>query len=474
MTPSPEETIGSFVEGVVGNLPALTTRLEQLAHELASTPHQTGLIQAYDATLARIEAASANQAQTPLILSALGLDRLPLSTPANQLSGGQKTRLALASVLLSSPQLLLLDEPTNHLDLEMLEWLEDWLVSPHMSQVAVLLVSHDRAFLDGAVNGILELDAETHLARSFPGNYSDYLERKLAEQERAWQTYTDQQAEIARLRSSIAHVRGIARFKRGGKADTSDKFAKGFFSDRSKATVGRAKHLEARLERLLKDDHVQKPRQSWQMKLDFGDAPPSSRDVLRLENLSIGYNGLPLLSGINQNIRFRERLALIGQNGSGKTTLLRTITGLLPPLEGEVKIGPSVRLGYMSQEQETLDPGLDVISTVLRLAPFSETSARTFLHQFLFSGEDVFLPVGKISYGERARLLLACLVASGCNFLLLDEPINHLDIPSRLRFEMALGTFEGTVLAVVHDRFFIQGFATTIWKIDGAALRILY
>jgi ATP-binding cassette subfamily F protein 3 len=267
-------------------------------------------------------------------------------------------------------------------------------------------------------------------------------------------------------------VRGDAAFRRGGKADSGDKFAKGFFANRSKGTIARAKHLEARLEHLLTDEKAEKPKQSWQMKLDFDAAPTSGREVLRTENLSVGYGERALLSSLDLHLRFGERVALIGPNGSGKTTLLRTLVGLLPPLAGEAHLGANVRLGYMAQEQENLDPASDAFSTVRRLAPFSETEARAFLHQFLFSGDDVFIPVGKLSYGERARLMLACLVAQGCNLLVLDEPINHLDIPSRARFEQALSSYEGTALAVVHDRYFIEGFATEIWEVQNGGIQV--
>jgi ATP-binding cassette subfamily F protein 3 len=165
-------------------------------------------------------------------------------------------------------------------------------------------------------------------------------------------------------------------------------------------------------------------------------------------------------------------VALIGPNGAGKTTLMRTIAGQLPALAGRVRLGTNVRIGYMSQEQELLDPRLDSLATIQRLVAWSETEVRAFLHYFLFSGGDVFVPVGSLSYGERARLSLASLVAQGSNFLLLDEPINHLDIPSRARFEQALAGFEGTVLAIAHDRYFIAGFATEIWHLSAGVLEV--
>ena len=466
LVPRTDETLGEFLSPVRGDVQALSTKVEHLAEALARAPAQPDLQREYDAALARLAAAHAQAGRVSEVMSALGL-ALAFSTPVTFLSGGQKTRLALAGVLLAEPRLLLLDEPTNHLDIPMLEWLESWLAG---FPGAALIVSHDRTFLDRTVTRILELDPTTHTVHEYAGNYSDYVKHKQAEQEQQWREYIDQQEEIARLHGAARHLRGLARFKRGGKADTGDKFAKGFFANRGLGTMGRAKQIERRIERLLTEEKVDKPRLGWQMKLDFGGAPGSGRDVLALENLSVGYGEKALLGNLDLQLRQGARTALIGPNGSGKTTLLRTIAGALPPLAGRVRLGANVRIGYMAQEQESLDPSLDALTTIRNLAPISETDARAFLHFFLFAGDSVFVPVGSLSFGERARLSLASLVASGCNLLLLDEPINHLDIPSRARFEQALAAFEGTVLAVVHDRYFIERFATVIWEIKSGAI----
>jgi ATP-binding cassette subfamily F protein 3 len=464
LLPEPEDTLDSFLLLSESNVDSLTEEVKRLAEALVRQPGEPALQAAYDGTLNRLEAAAVNASRLPQVLGALGLGDYALDTPVATLSGGQKTRLSLARVLLNQPQLLLLDEPTNHLDLEMLNWLEHWLQG---FSGAALVVSHDRAFLDGVATSILEIDPQAHTARQYAGNYAAYLEQKLSEQEKQWQEYREQQGEIAQLQSAITHVRGLAKFKKGGKADSGDKFAKGFFANRAKETIRRAKQLEARLERLMTEDRVEKPKANWQMKLEFEDTPVSGRDVLVLEDLSLGYGENVLLEGIHQTLRYGSRTALIGPNGSGKTTLLRTILGRLEPLAGRVRLGTGVKVGYMAQEQEDLQPELNAYQVICREAAFSETDARTFLHRFLFTGDDVFVPVGSLSYGERARLSLACLVAQGCNFLLLDEPVNHLDIPSRSRFEQALGSFEGTVLAVVHDRYFIEGFATELWEVQG-------
>lgn len=468
-------TIGAYIEQASGDLTSLADQVDRLAQQLSSSPDRQDLPAQYDAALAKLSAAVETSAGSKEILAALGLDNFAPDTPVAYLSGGQKTRLALAGVLISGPELLLLDEPTNHLDIAMLEWLEGWLARPTTKTTiqAVLFVSHDRAFLDQVATAIYEIDLNTHQLRQYTGNYTAYLDQKLAEREKQKQAYADQQEEIERLTVSMRQVMDKARFRKGGKADSGDKFAKGFFANRSKGTIRRAKQIEARIDRLKTDERVDKPGLSWQMKLDFGEVETGSKDILLTEDLAVGYDGQPLLEGLNLHLRSGDRVALTGENGSGKTTLLRTLTGVIPPISGSFQIGPSVRVGVMTQEQEDLDPSLDAFETVRREGALTETEARSFLHYFLFAGDDVFVPVGKLSYGERARLSLARLVARGCTLLLLDEPINHLDIPSRARFEQALAAYRGTVLAVVHDRYFIDGFATALWQIDGRGVKVI-
>ena len=467
----PGESVGGFINRMEGDLPGLLARLEELAAALGGSPGQASLQREYDDILARIELADQNAGRGAEVLAALGLGETPAETPAAILSGGQKTRLALAGALLCNPQLLVLDEPTNHLDIAMLEWLEEWLGA---FRGAVLLVSHDRAFLDGVATHILEIDRFSHKGRVYEGNYADYLEQKQAEHDRHWETYNDQLEEIARLRGSAAHLRGIAQFRKGGKADGGDKFAKGFFANRSLGTVGRAKQIEQRIERLTGEDRIEKPKLVWEMKIEWGGGGESGRDVVVCEDLAVGYAGQALLREINLTLRYGQRVALIGANGSGKTTLLRTIAGLLPPVSGQARLGTGVRVGLMAQEQEELDARLNALETIRKFSSLNETAEREFLSKFLFKQDDVFTPAGSLSFGERARLSLACLAAQGCNLLLLDEPINHLDLSARSRFEQALKGFEGTILAVVHDRYFIRGFSTAIWAVEGDGVRVIH
>jgi ATP-binding cassette subfamily F protein 3 len=458
----PDQTIQTILSLHIVSQATLEAEIASLASALASNPNDSHTQTRYDAAIHQL---SITNYELPTVLGPLGLADIPLNTPVRHLSGGQKTRLMLARVLLEEPHLLLLDEPTNHLDIEMLEWIEDWLTR---FNGAALIVSHDRAFLDNTVTSVLEMDPNTHGIKSYPGNYADYLEHKLAEREKRAQAYQDQQDELAQLRSAAMHIRGLTKMKKGGKADGGDKFAKGFFGNRAtKNVAGRAKHIEARIEKILTEERMEKPKQSWQIKLDFGASAHQSKDVLLTEKLSVGYDR-PLLTDINLSIRAGQRIALTGPNGTGKTTLVRTIAGKLPSLAGSLKLGVTVKLGYMAQEQELLNPNLNSLQTVQSVAPFNETEARNFLHYFLFKGDDALRVTRELSFGERARLQLGLLVAQGCTFLLLDEPINHLDIPSRARFEEALANFKGTILAVVHDRYFIERFASDVWTVkDG-------
>lgn len=352
---------------------------------------------------------------------------------AATLSGGQKTRLMLAAALVRNPDFMILDEPTNHLDIVMTEWLEKYLQE---FKGGLLVVSHDRAFLDHVAVRILEMEGGK--LQSFKGNYSRYLEQKAIQTATLEAAYNAQQDYIARTE---AYIR---RFKAGIK---------------SKMARGRQSQLD-RLERM------DAPVHNEEFELRLPSAAECAERVLIMEDLTIGYGEKVLAKGINLTLRRGEKAALLGANGTGKTTLLRTILGEIPPLKGKAKIGNRVQIGYFSQSYERLDANQTLLENFVIEYGFTEEHTRSMLGGMLFHGDDVFKKIGELSGGQKARLVLLKLVLDGANCLVLDEPTNHLDIMARETVEAALEAFDGTVLVVSHDRYFVNEVADRIWEIE--------
>jgi ATP-binding cassette subfamily F protein 3 len=457
----PEGTLANLLDGQLDGLLHAQEALEDATERLGS---DSDSLDAYDSALAVFEALGGYEAvdELEVVLGKLGVGGIDFSTPLRSLSGGQKTRAGLAALLASQPSILLLDEPTNHLDIDALGWLESLIAS---YRGAVLIVSHDRAFLDQTATQILAIDEESHQITAYPGNYSAYLAAKQAEELALAQAYERQQREIARIEQDIRAVAGHAMKTERA---TQDDFLRG----RAKKVARTAKVRERKLERMLdSSDRIERPERKWGLALCFGDGVETSRDVAIVEHANVELGDRPVLRDVDLHIRAGDRIAITGPNGGGKSTLVRLLAGLLAPASGAVKLGPSVVPGLYAQEQETVDPRLSVLDQARAVAPLSETEARNFLHLFLFSGDMVFRRAAELSYGERARLALALLVLRGANFLLLDEPLNHLDLPSRERFEQALAQFEGTLLIVLHDRYAIERIANRVIEVREGRLK---
>ena len=431
---------------------------QQLAQQEQSLQHLSG--EALDGALAQyaetrdeFERLGGYELQSRMesVVDGLSLDALGMESPVASLSGGNKTKLSLARLLLSGATIRLLDEPTNYLDLSAILWLERFVVE---STATYLIVSHDRRFLDRTVDSILELDAEEHTLRSWFGTYSAYAEAKRIEEEKYMQAYLDQQTEIARIEEDIRRTREQARSteartKSGLGADHARRLAK--------KVARKAKTRERKLERELEENAMEKPRRSWSLHLaDLGRNPiEDTRMVLEIRNLHAGYEGHEVLHGVDLTVRGRDRLALLGSNGSGKSTLLRCITGQISH-EGTVRLGPSVRLGVLSQENEDLPLDVTVLDAFRARTEMHESEARAYLHRFLFKGADALKSVRSLSYGQRSKLALAILILSNANFLVLDEPTSHMDMPALGAIEEALAAYVGPLLVVSHDRTFVE------------------
>jgi len=379
------------------------------------------------------------------VLDGLGFTREQQAAPATQLSGGQQTRAALGKLLLQSPDVLLLDEPTNHLDLDALEWLEDYL---NKWPGAIILVSHDRYFLDRVATRIIEINHQR--AELYPGNYSKYVQLHTERLERWAKEYEAQQEHIAHTEEFIR------RYKAG---------------QRSKEARGRQKQLD-RLER------IERPPEEGRLKFRLGALIEPGQIILSSEKLVVGYpasrEGPALRVRVADLLVPRgSRIGLIGSNGAGKTTLLRTIIGQQQPLEGQLTLGHNVQIGYYAQTHEHLNLNATVLDEVRNAARMlSDEGARTFLGRFLFSGDDVFKLVGSLSGGERSRVALAKLTLQGANFLVLDEPTNHLDLPARQALEGILREYDGTLLFVSHDRYFVDALATSLWTLEDGVVTV--
>ncbi len=416
--------------------------LEKKMHELSEKMNNSSgdeldsLIKQYDNARHRFEQLDGYSYESEIngVLKGLGFEDNDFSKPISKLSGGQKTRVALAKMLLQAPDLIILDEPTNHLDMNSINWLEGYLNS---YKGAVLIVAHDRYFLDKIVTKVVEL-RQTH-STVFSGNYSDYSTKRQALLDSLMKQYMNQQAEIKHQEEVITKLRSFNREKS-------------------------IKRAESRQKMLDKMERIEKPvEENTQMHLLFTPKIQSGNDVLTIKNLSKSFGEHSLFSDIAFEVKRGEKVAIIGDNGTGKTTILKMINKMLAPDTGSITLGTNVQIAYYDQEHQVLHMEKTLFEEIQDTYPtMTNTQIRNMLAAFLFTEDDVFKKIKNLSGGERGRVSLAKLMLSDANFLILDEPTNHLDIDSKEILENAINNFEGTVLYVSHDRFFINKTATRI------------
>jgi ATP-binding cassette subfamily F protein 3 len=470
---------------VFAHLQETADRLSQMEIAMSDGQMSETLLAQYSALQEQFELAGGYDYELRIkqMLTGLGFNSTTWQMPLHHLSGGQKTRALLARLLLEQPDLLILDEPTNHLDVQAIEWLEGLL---KMWSGAILIVSHDRYFLDSVVNTIWEM-SEAGI-ESYRGNYSAYLlqrserwERKQKEYEALMERFAKEmdfiRRNIAGQRTQMAQgklsrlAREVEAIHAGGLDVLPALHSKGWL--RVKNEVGldmRPASTVAELQGRINE--IPPPMQPLSLKMQLQASHRSGNIILRTKDLQVGYPGNTLFVAEDIELHRQECAALIGPNGTGKTTLLRTILQQLPPLNGEIKLGASLKAGYFAQAHEELNPGNTVLDEFLHHQAMPISTARNFLARFLFRGDDIYNKVATLSGGELGRLALAILALEEANFLLLDEPTNHLDIPAQETLQLALEAFDGTILLVSHDRYLINRMATQIWELSDGRLRV--
>jgi len=456
-------TMQLYLEQTLGRLDLIAAEMRVLEDKMAANAFAEADLAHYGQLQELFERKGGYELEYQLerVFMGLQLDHLERDRLVETLSGGEQTRLTLATLLLRAPDLLILDEPTNHLDFAALAWLEEYLAAYRQG---LLMISHDRHFLNKVVSGIIELTPHDHQAVFYAGNYDFYLTERAKWEEKQWQAFEEQRQEIKELRSLIkAKTHATSK---GKAAPDADKLAHNFRGERKEQSKGREiRAAKQQLNELL-ENPIQAMKRRWQMNPDFNLAELGSQDIIQLHQVSKYYGEQMVLAKVDQIICNGERVVLVAPNGAGKSTLLKIIIGQIEPDSGEVKIAGRAKLGYLDQNQDRLDLNKTVLAAYQAVIMGDEAELRGQLSRFgLFTGNQVFQTVGSLSIGQRRKLQLAQLMAAPANVLILDEPTNHLDLGSLEKFEQALLEFKGTILAVSHDRWFINRVATRVWEL---------
>jgi ATP-binding cassette subfamily F protein 3 len=479
-----EHTVYDEMLTVFEELRTDEARLRQMETAMAAGDDSEELLERYSSLQEQFELAGGYDYPVRIkqVLTGLGFGEDRWQLPLSYLSGGQKTRLLLARLLLEQPDLLIMDEPTNHLDVAAIEWLEGALKA---WAGAVLLVSHDRYFLDKVANTIWEMSPTG--IESYRGNYSAYVQQRQDRWQRQQQEFEalkerlDKELDfirrnIAGQRTQMAQgklsrlSREVAALQAGGLEVLGALKSKGWAQVSSALDLERPAATPAELQQQINELHG--PSRPPELGVGLKASQRSGLIVLRTRDLSVGYPGTRLFTAEDIELQRQECAALIGPNGAGKTTFLRTIMGEIEPLAGDVQLGASLNIGYFAQAHNDLNPDQSVLDELLRHRNMPLGEARNYLARYLFRQDDVYKQVSMLSGGERGRLALAILALAGANFLLLDEPTNHLDVPAQESLQAALEQFGGTVLLVSHDRYLINRLATQIWELRHGRLHV--
>lgn len=464
-------TVRDYVEQVLGDLNHIRRRLRALEAQMTETDDLDAVLAEYGQLQEVYERRGGYTLDSRLeqIFEGLSLTHIDQDRYMMSLSGGEKTRVGLGALLLQAPDILILDEPTNHLDFAGLTWLEDYLLEyPN----ALLMITHDRRFINKVATHIIDLSAVTHSLTVYHGNYDDYVyerERQYEQEVEAYHAQVNHMKQLQQLMKKEAH--GHRKAKKLLDDDKLIRWGKGQQAQQTASKMIRSARQQLET---LEANKLDNPRHVWHIQFDFQPKPLISTEPIHLNQLTMSFDARTLFQDVSATLNKGERVAIVAPNGSGKTTLLRLIMGQLQPTNGDVKIMPSAKLGYLDQEGESFDKSQNILDVLRDIQVDTDDVLLTLLHRSgLFRDSHLASKtVGDLSLGQQRKLGLACLIHSRANVLLLDEPTNHLDLMSLEAFERALVRFEGAILAATHDRWFIDNVATQIWRLDSRELSI--